>query len=238
MNHTHALLWETTTTWGRPLAVGLTDLAAQDLEPPSPEGDDGERLSDVVSRCVGEVDQLHRRAAELEQAVEMHVSRWNQLLEQLGQAQCYVRHLEELETTPSGGLEKARKLAFRSLDEAADEAADDGWPEGVDSLEYGFLVPLQKATQVDVEEIEGFGPNCNYELQPTPIGLHLGLVQPAPVLRRFNPEIDRLCEHCDATLSAGEPDDGWEETGAGETRCPSCAVQATLGELPVTAGEG
>ena len=39
MNHTHALLWETTTTWGRPLAVGPANITTQDLEPPSPEGD-------------------------------------------------------------------------------------------------------------------------------------------------------------------------------------------------------
>ena len=39
MNHTHALLWETTTTWGDPVTLALQPGATPlQVEPPSPEG--------------------------------------------------------------------------------------------------------------------------------------------------------------------------------------------------------
>lgn len=35
----HALIWDTTTTWGRPLTLGLLAALAPDLEPASPEAE-------------------------------------------------------------------------------------------------------------------------------------------------------------------------------------------------------
>lgn len=211
------------------------------------EPENGERLDDIVARCIGQIEQLHRRAAELEQAVEMHLSTWRQLADLLDMnremtpatlVECvgayHRKLLEDLARSATANAELAGALAAGVIPGATIDVVElksfttgPGGAVAGELLEGGDLVVrIPAAQEVLLEQVMDEVTELFHTQRCRVCGCTQdracetdnGPCDWAEVdlctacLVRFNPEIDRLCEHCDATLGAGEPDDGWEET--------------------------
>jgi hypothetical protein len=78
-----------------------------------------------------------------------------------------------------GSKENAAACGSVALEQCRDMSSD-GWPENTDSIEWGVMLPLEQAEEVDREDVDReedpsseFDYTCNYILRPTPLAVSI-----------------------------------------------------------------
>ncbi len=114
-----------------------------------------------------------------------------------------------------GSKGEAAACASVALEQCRDLSAEEGWPENTNSIEWGVLLPLEQAEEVDREDVDReedpsseFDYTCNYILRPTPLAVS---IQAALDTNAGRALLDRLAT---AERRAAEAESGRDEAEA------------------------
>lgn len=113
-----------------------------------------------------------------------------------------------------GSKGEAAACASVALEQFRDMSSD-GWHENTDSIEWGVLLPLEQAEEVDRQDVDReedpsseFDYTCNYVLRPTPLAVSIQAALAADAGRAF---LERLTA---AERRAAEAESGRDEAEA------------------------